>query len=404
MSCMSLANMDEDAGVMGDDPDQPVTATADEEIVDLVQKWGNEKRRVVLVTAGRAGVGKSTLINNLLGLKGEEAAKAKRSARSVTKNVDYYEEEVHGITVRIIDTPGLEAQDLNRKEEQEQLATLSLLADEKVDLLLYCISLAGRFQKDDQRIVDKLTKAFGGEIWRHTILVFTRGDTELTDDEEENRELLEEFTEEFEKALKNVGVKDVPVRSSLSTRDVSADLESELVKPEIVGIPVGKYIKTPPDWVLSLFKEVVKRCRMNAIPALLVLQGITPRKVAELLSMAGSVAGGAVGAAYGGATGALVLGSLGFFIGGVAGAAIAGVATGGVGVVGGAIAGAKVGADAGFGIGAVGGAVVGVPPGGIFYGMRSKKAVEEWTGLAVIIKARQNVEELLTKKCKKKNA
>ena len=174
------------------------------------------------------------------------------------------------------------------------------------------------------------------------------------------------------------------------------------MKPEIVGIPVGKYIKTPPDWVLSLFKEVVKRCRMNAIPALLVLQGITPRKVAELLSMAGSVAGGAVGAAYWGATVATVLGWLGLFIGGVAGAAA--VATGGVGVVGGAIGGAKVAADAGFVIGAVGGAVVGVPPGGIFCGMRSKKAVEEWTGLAVIIKARQNVEELLTKKCKKKSA
>ena len=200
---------------MDDEPDQPLTATADEEIVDRVQR--GEEGCLVLVTAGGARVGKSTLINNLLGLKGDNAAKAKRSARSVTKTVDFYEKKIHGITVRIIDTPGLEAIDLNSKKEQEQLATLSILADEKADLLLYCISLAGRFQKDDQRIVDKLTKAFGSEIWRHTILVFTRGDTELTDDEEENRELLEEFTEEFEKALKNVGVKDVPVRSSLST-------------------------------------------------------------------------------------------------------------------------------------------------------------------------------------------
>ena len=167
---------------------------------------------------------------------------------------------------------------------------MSLLADEKADLLLYCISLAGRFQKDDQRIVYKLTKAFGSEIWRHTILVFTRGDTELTDDEEENRELLKEFTEEFEKALKKSGVRDVPVRSSLSTRDVSAGSESELVKPEIVGIPVGKHLKSPPDWAPLVFKEVVKRCRMNALPAMLVLQGITPHMVAELqLSLDGLV-------------------------------------------------------------------------------------------------------------------
>ena len=101
--------------------EKSATATADEDLVDLVQKWDVEKRRLVLVVAGKAGVGKSTVINNLLGLKGEEAAKAKPSARSVTTNVDYYEEVVHGITVHIIDTPGLEAIDLNSKKEQEQL-------------------------------------------------------------------------------------------------------------------------------------------------------------------------------------------------------------------------------------------------------------------------------------------
>ena len=47
---------------------------------------------------------------------------------------------------------------------------------------------------------------------------------------------------------------------------------------------------------------------MNALPAMLVLQGITPRMVAKLLSVAGSVAGGAAGATYGGAVGATVLG------------------------------------------------------------------------------------------------
>ena len=380
--------------------EESATATADEELVDLVQKWDVEKRRLVLVTAGKAGVGKSTVINNLLGLKGEKAAKAKRSARSVTTNVDYYEEVVHGITVRIIDTPGLEAQDLNSKEEQEQLATLSFLADEKADLLLYCISLAGRFQKDDQRIVDKLTKAFGSEIWRHTILILTRGDTELTDDEEENRELLEEFTEEFEKALKKAGVRDVPVRSSLSTCDVSADLKSELVKPEIVGIPVGKHLETPPDWAPLVFKEIVKRCKMNALPAMLVLQGITPRMVAKLLSVAGSVAGGAAGATYGGAVGATVLGWLGFFVGGVIGGVAAGAVTGGLGVVGGAFVGAQMGAETGAGIGAIGGAVVGGLPGGVFGSMSAKRKIEEWTGLAVIIKARQNVEELKKKRKK----
>ena len=113
--------------------EKSATTTADEDLVDLVQKWDVEKRRLVLVVAGKAGVGKSTVINNLLGLKGEKAAKAKRGARSVTTNVEYYEEKVHGITVRIIDTPGLEAIDLNSKKEQEQRCHSSLMKK-----LTYC--------------------------------------------------------------------------------------------------------------------------------------------------------------------------------------------------------------------------------------------------------------------------
>ena len=153
-----------------------------------------------------------TLINNfILGLKREKAAEAKRSARSVTKNVHYYEEEVHGITLCIINTPGLESKDLTREQEQEALTTLSELTNNKPDLLLYCISLVGRYDDKDDRIVVRLTDAFGGEIWSHAILVLTHGD-ELEDDEEENRELLNKFTEEFEKSLEKAGVNDVPVK------------------------------------------------------------------------------------------------------------------------------------------------------------------------------------------------
>ena len=53
-----------------------------------------------------------------------------------------------------------------------------------------------------------------------------------------------------------------------------------------------------------------------------------------------------------------------------------------------------MGAETGAGIGFLGGAVVGAVPGGIFGSMSAKRKIEEWTGLAVIIKARQNVEEL----------
>ena len=191
----------------------PTTTAAVEEIEKLARK-----RPLVLVTAGISGGGRSTLINNLLGLKGEKAAKTKFSLVSVTKSVDYYEEEVHGITVRIIDTPGLDAKDLSSKEVEEELATLSVLTDGKADLLLYCMKMTDRSDYRDELIVMKLTKTFGKEIWRHTILVLTFGDVALKQDEKD-KELLEEFTKDFEQALKKAGVCDVPVKPILSTKD-----------------------------------------------------------------------------------------------------------------------------------------------------------------------------------------
>ena len=377
----------------------------------------NAKRRLVLVTAGKVGAGKSTLINNLLVLKGEKAAEAKLSARSVTKSVDYYEKEIAGITVRIIDTPGFESIDLTNKQEQEALLTkLSEFSDGKLpDLLLYCVSLiGGRF---DGRTVEKLNKAFGSAIWKHTILVLTFGDTVLTNYDEEEKEefahvdknqeyrkLLEEYTTEFETALKKAGVSDVPVKPILpkSTQDDVHSLESALANPEITGIPVGRSRKRPPDWALLLFKEIIKKCNIHAIPALLFLQGITPQSVNEVLKES-STEGAAEGAAESKADRSylkVIVGVVGGIVGGAVGGAVIGAATAGLGAGVGVGVGAAIGAEAavliGAGIGLVGGGTIGgIVPAGIYAGMTAKRKLEEWIGLGKIIKARMNLQKQL---------
>ena len=251
--------------------DQPATTTADE---DYIKKLVRE-RPLVLVTAGKAGAGKSTLINNLLGLKGKKAAGSKASPKSVTKAVNYYEEEVQGFTVRIIDTPGFEAEDLSSQELQEALEDLSALTDGKADIMLYCMKLTDRSRADkkDECIVKKLTRAFGEEMWRHTVLVLTFGDAVLNQDEGD-RDTLESFTNEFEEILKKAGVDDVPVKSILSAQDTCSELES-VQQPEIIGVPVGRRTESPQDWVDLLFKEIIKKCKMDSIPAMLMLQGMT---------------------------------------------------------------------------------------------------------------------------------
>lgn len=377
-----------------------MTTAAKEQLRDEIKKWEGSKRSLTLVTAGKGGVGKSTLINNLLELTGEKAAKCKPGSKSVTKAVDYYEEEVHGITVRIIDTPGLEAMDISSKEGQEQFATLSVLTDGKADLMLYCMALIGRSDEKDERIVKKLTKAFGKEIWRHTVLVLTFGDVVLTDRDEEDRETLEGFTKDFEKALKKVGVVDVPVKSILSTQNVGPQFESAVAKaqqPEIIGIPVGKHSDAPKNWKLFLFKEIIQNCKIDAIPAMLAW-GITPW-IAQSLTIAAACGGafaGGIPAVLGLGT---IVGTVGAGVGFVAGAGVGTLVTGGVGALPAAIA----GAEAGLAVGEVIGAGIGWLGVGSLSMVGSARIVQELTGISMIIKARQNVEELKKKKENEKN-
>ena len=77
----------------------------------------------------------------------------------------------------------------------------------------------------DERIVRKLTRAFGKEIWTHTVLVLTFGDVVLKQDEEDS-DLLKEFAKDFEEALKKAGVCDITVKCILSTQNIDLELES----------------------------------------------------------------------------------------------------------------------------------------------------------------------------------
>ena len=372
--------------------DQPATTTADEDFEDAVKNLVR-KRPLVLVTVGKAGAGKSTLINNFLRLRGNKVAKSKASPEFGTKGIDCYEQEVHGIVVRIIDTPGLEANHRSSKEEQEELATLSVITDGKADVMLYCMKLSDRDDGKDERIVQKLTKAFGKEIWRHTVLVLTYGDAVLNQDEGD-RDILERFTRKFKEFVKKARVRNVPVKPILSAQDK---------QPEIIGIPVGKRTESPQDWRDLLFKEIIKKCRIDSIPAMLVLQGMTPDWIEAVLALgagAGLLGAGGAGMVAGATTGV----SAGSVVGGVVGGAV-GAVFGGVGSIPGAALGAKIGGVIGGLTGGAAGSVGGLMAGSVAAGgtiIATETLSNKLFSYVAIIRARKRVEELEEKKASEK--
>ena len=73
-------------------------------IEDLLSKLRSDCPQLRILVIGETGVGKSTLINNLLG---EDVADVGHSMNSAASDVSWYEGVIQGVPVKVYDTPGL---------------------------------------------------------------------------------------------------------------------------------------------------------------------------------------------------------------------------------------------------------------------------------------------------------
>ena len=138
------------------------TGPSEEDLLDTLEKWyANTKRKeITLVTAGRSGVGKSTLIGNMLRLEGDVAPVHEHGPSSTTTEVKVWASTVRDVKVRIIDTPGLVAADV---DELKSIAALQKESGGKADMLLYCISLLpnSKIDQTDEKIIMPLEMTYG---------------------------------------------------------------------------------------------------------------------------------------------------------------------------------------------------------------------------------------------------
>lgn len=108
---------------------------------DHIRKWLSKLRsdcpQLKILVIGETGVGKSTLVNNLLG---NDVADMGNSMTSVTTNVNCYEGVIQGVPVKVYDTPGLA--DSRSDRDDEYLAEIKkLIETETIHLVIYCLKL-----------------------------------------------------------------------------------------------------------------------------------------------------------------------------------------------------------------------------------------------------------------------
>ena len=147
------------------------------------------------------------------------------------------------VDVTVFDTPGLHDDSV---DETAAVAQMVSKIGSHIDVFLFCCNLqpSSRVSKVEERMVSRLTRAFGESLWRKAVLVFSFVG-------------YEEMVKIDHKRL--IAVHEDGLRGCIRRADV----------PQTVIMEIPLCMAGNPD---HLFKEVLRRAAPNATPSLLMLK------------------------------------------------------------------------------------------------------------------------------------
>ena len=247
--------------------------------------------------------------------------------------------------IMVIDCPGLQS-----SNKMKALKQLSWHLKDKADLILLCI-LVGPGAKFDDNIdtISCIQSAYGKEIWKHCIVVFTFSNEALRrqkrsktneDPKETYKAHIQSYANEFKNALKKINaewkmmkkVEKIGVKTIFEYNDLKSAHDDVAI---LLAVPAGfgnyeddmvmpELQRTYEDWKVILYDLMVTKCKKRGQETLLKFK--YGAKAALFTASVGGLGGAlAVGAGVGASIGGLAGGPLGLAIGagtGVVGAGI----------------------------------------------------------------------------------
>ena len=300
---------------------------------------------IKVVIAGKSGAGKSELINKLLGTN----KLIKLSPKSTTDKLEPQEISRDGITICIIDTPGLKT---DPKEKRKQLKELSRFTGGSADLLVYCIPVAPsvKFSDANPSIIKALKDVFGAGVWDNCVVVFTFSNlawNHIRPDHDQEHDAIVEYkaytqiyAKEFEEELEKLKVPNIKVKTVF---DLPSPPRANNDINMIPAVPAGFRVQDRvlvdlemdhESWTDIVFLEMLEKCKGKHKMALLQYR-YGKEQVSKAFKsqygvvLMGSSGGGAliVGAATVGSIAGLGAGPVGMVLGGIIGAAVGIVAS-----------------------------------------------------------------------------
>ena len=213
---------------------------------------------------GKTGVGKSSLINTLLGKKvAEEGGDIYAQTRAVTsyteqRSIKTVHETIEGVNVTMWDSPGL------KDPQTDESQTLKDIKEncKDIDIFVYCTSLTQtRIGQDEYDSIMNLTNALGDVIWRRGLIALTfanevRLPPSSSDTLKEHfKKRVSSWGEALKKAIKEAGV------NSMDTEAIP------VVPTSYRDLPLPD---TPEaNWFSVFWSTCIGRTRLGSLPALL---------------------------------------------------------------------------------------------------------------------------------------
>ncbi len=132
-----------------------------------LQTWFTGSKSVHILLTGKSGVGKSALINSVVGA---EVADEGHDLDPQTMIVSPFTTKRNDVDITVWDSPGLQDGTGNEAQYLDDMKQRC----KNYDLVLYCTRMTDtRFREDDIQAIEKLTVAFGVDFWKHAVLVVT---------------------------------------------------------------------------------------------------------------------------------------------------------------------------------------------------------------------------------------